>query len=141
MEYKNGKNRFTEYSLIDVSLYMQKRRTVKSLQFSFGGWCESEIEEQDRNFKLLHHQLKQLLYRRSKDGYYTKNFLFVPKISDSYNKNGQGLVYYDIFLFLEESYEKDFVIDYLKTVFQDIDTIYKANKFFKFRKYGKIKTT
>lgn len=139
MEYKNGKNRFTEYSLMDIVLYFQRKKMVDTLQFTFGGWCESEIEDHQRQFRLLKHSLRQLLYNRSKDGYYKKNFVFVPKITDVYASNGAGLIYFDVFLFLEESYEKQFVIDYLPTLFQDIETIYKSNKFFKFRKYGKIK--
>ena len=137
MEFTNGKNRFTNYELFDISVDFPRGRTIDNLQFSIGGMCSSKLDDIPRQYKVFKHQFKQLLYRRSKDGYYSKNFHFIPKISEVYQKHGDGLVYMDVFLFLEEKYDKQFVIDYLITLFDDFDQFYKSNKFFKFRKYAK----
>lgn len=140
MVLKNGKTRFTQYSTMDISLYFPKgKKRVETIQFTFGGICESELEDLNRNVSLLKHSLKQLLYRKSKDGYFKKEFLFISKFPDFYHKTGSGLVYFDVFLHLEEPYEKKFITEHLLTIFEEIENIYKQNKFFKFRKYGKIK--
>lgn len=136
MQYKNGKSRLTHYKNIDITLDFPRSRVFDKLQFTFGGMVESEVDDYKRQFSLVKYQLKQLLYRRSKDGYYQPNFIFIPKIGENYKETGKGLVYFEIFIHLEEPYERNFIVEHLKTIFQEVDDLLGDNQYFNFHKYN-----
>jgi len=115
--------------------YSSRKKYVDTVQLTFGGYVKGEKEEFERNLKLHIHSLKQLIYRKHKDGYYRKRFILIEKITDSILKNKEGTLFFDLFLYLEETYEKDFVTEYLHTLMSDISKLCKENKFFKQRKY------
>ena len=141
MQYKNGVSRIRTFKNFDVTIDFPRRKQMETIQFTFGGICESEIEESESEFKKLKHGLKQIIYNKHKDGYYKEQYCFIPKINEVYKKKGKGLVYFEIFLYLEESYERDFIVEHLLTLFAEIDALYSKNKFFKFTKYNPTRKT
>lgn len=141
MKYINGKSRLEDYKCIDVLLDLPRKKLLNTIQFTFGGFMESETSECESKFRVLKHSLRQLIANKSKDGYYSHNFIFIPKIGDTYKVKGKGLVYFEVFLYLEETYERGFIIDHLKTLFQEIDIMYQSHNFFKFSKYKPKRVT
>jgi hypothetical protein len=84
--------------------------------------------------------LRQFFYQRSKDGYYKKKFIFIDKENVLMKQKSVGMLFFDVFLFLEETYERDFLIEYFDTVYPQLNQIYNNQKNLKFKKYkdGKI---
>ena len=135
MEYRNGKTRLSDYKNLDVKIDFSRVRKVDKLNLTFGGMMSSNIDDYLRQFSVLKHSIRQIIYNRSKDGYYKPDFLFIPKIPFNYRDTGSGLVYFELFLYLEEYYYKDFIVEHIKSVMEDVDDLYSQNKYFTFKKY------
>jgi len=130
-----GVNLFSNYDTLIFKLESGRKKQLNTVQISFGGYSYHKGEDVSREKKLFRHGLKQLFSKKSKDGYYKPQFIFLDGFTEGYDLNKQGLLFHKVFFYLEESYERGFVIDYLKTLFQDIDDYHKSNPYFRFHKY------
>lgn len=141
MKYK-GSNRIRDYKLFDINIDFPRNRTsINNLQFTLGGWVEADLDEIKNNLRRFNHNLKQIIYKKSKDGYYKPNYCFVMRNGDRLSEKGKGLLYFDIFLHLEEEYERKFIMEHLRTIFAEIDILYSKENFFTFSKYNPYRKT
>jgi len=141
MAQTEGVDRFTNYESIYFTLNFDKRGSTKnSFNLSFGGILETKSDNPRHDLRKLSHELKKLIYFRSKDGYYKKNFIFLEHIPNTFKNTGRGMVFFELFCFLEEPCDRDFITDYLKTLFTEIQNVYTNNKQFKSHKYAKKQT-
>lgn len=133
---KEGINVFHNYKYFSVVLHFPRTFMVDNVQVSFGGHASSEPIGMSSEFRKLKHKLKQLFYRRSKDGYYNSNFIFVDRTVDSYIINSKGLVFFDVFLKLEDPCDRAFIVEHILTILNEVEQIYEDNEFFTFQKYN-----
>lgn len=131
-----GRNTFSNYSTVHFAIdFPDRKRTIKSLQLTLGGWSDFG----DDNMKSLNHQhksfIKQFFFKKSKDGYFTDRFLFIDGTHDALVRNKKGLMFHEVYLFLQEEYDKYFVVDYLKDLFQELDEYHRTHPRIKFSKY------
>lgn len=139
MKYRNGTNRIESYDLFNINIDFPKRAMMNKIQFSINCHMSSDVEEFRNQFRRLKHSFKQLIYNSSKDGYYKKDYCFISKVSDVYELKGKGLLTFELFLYLEETYERKFILDYLLTLFNKIHILFEKDKFFTFSKYNPIR--
>lgn len=137
-----GVNGFSNYDTIQFYVDFPKKRSINTFQITFGGYVVGDMDSFFPEMRKYNRQIRQLFNRRSKDGYYKDKFIYIDGFSNNLKKTGQGGIFNEVFMFLEETYEKKFVIDYLKTLFEEVNEFHREHKFFKFVKYkdrGKIK--
>jgi len=136
MSFKEeGINKFSNYESIQIGIDWDRRKHIKSCQITFGGYSKFKGENFNRESRLYKYGLKQILNKRSKDGYYNEKFILLDGFSERFVEQKEGLLFQKVFFHLEETYEKGFVIDYLKTLFQEIDDYHRNCPHFKFEKY------
>jgi hypothetical protein len=141
MSFKEeGINKFSNYKSLQFGIEFDRTKHIKSCQISFGGYSKHKGENFNRESRLYKYGLKQLLNKRSKDGYYKDKFILIDGFSDRFEEQKQGLLFQKVFFHFEETYEKGFVIDYLKTLFQEIDDYHRNCPHFKFEKYKSNRT-
>lgn len=122
---KDGLN-FTEYKNCHFKInYKNNRRTVDSLQIRFGGHVRGNEDGFKNNIRHLNHSLRQLIFKKHKDGYYKKKFIFIEDSSTRMFQLAKGNLYFELYLFLEEQYHREFVTDYMKDFFSEIDNVYQ----------------
>lgn len=133
-----GFNAFSNYETCKFYLEFNRRgRTTSTVQLRFGGFAKTEEENVASSVRRYNRQVSQLFHSRVKDGYYRNKFFHIKLDNAHFLKKGEGLFFTEVFFFLEEIYEKTFVIDYFKTIFAELDQLNKNNKYFKFEKYAK----
>jgi len=130
-----GTNTFNDYDTLVYYFDFPKRRFVNSVQLTFGGYAECNNDEVKSSMNLYKHSLKQLFSRRVRDGYYKKRFIFIDGFHTNFVQLGKGLMFHQVFFYLEETYEKPFVVDYFRTIFQDLEKFHITNPNFNFTKY------
>jgi len=135
---QEGFNTFSNYETNKYYLDFNKRgRQTSTVQLRFGGFAKTEEENVATQVRKYNRLIGQYFHSRVKDGYFKKKFFHIKLENSLLEKKGEGLFWTEIFFFLEETYDKTFVIDYFKTIFPDIEQINKTNKSFKFQKYAK----
>lgn len=137
-----GVNGFSNYDTLQFYIDFPKKRNINSIQITFGGYVVGDLDSFNSEMRKYNREIRQYFNRKSKDGYYKNKFIVIDGFTDSLKRTGQGGIFNEVFLFLEETYHKKFVIDYFKTIFQELDDFHKEHKFFNFIKYkdrGKIK--
>lgn len=136
-----GRDKFTTYESVYFTLHFDTRKTMKrSFNLGFGGIIESLTDTPQKSVRKLARELKHLFYQRSKDGYYKSKFIFLEHIPDSFKTTSKGIVYFETFCFLEDPCDRDFILDYIKTLLPEIEKVYKSNKQIKCLKYAKKQT-
>lgn len=128
-----GFNSHSNFDTVQFLMDFGRKGVIKSFQLQFGSHYKCEQEEMKKQIKLYHHDIRQLFYKKSKDGYFKKDFLFFEGFKP--NKKGEGIVFPTLFFYLEEEYEKTFVIDYMVPIFNELNEYHKNHPFFKFTKY------
>lgn len=132
-----GFNTFSGYdSCVFYLDFVNRKSTTTTVQMKFGGEAECESENIKSEVRKYYSQIRQFFYRKTRDGYYNDKFIFIPGNNENLIRVGKGLFFNEIFFFLEEEYEKKFVIEYFITLFNEIEQINKNNKEIKFSKYG-----
>lgn len=123
-----------------MNILFSRRKYVDTIQMTFGGSVQGDEDTFLNDIKLFKHSLRQFFYQRSKDGYYKKKFIFIDKENVLMKQKSVGMLFFDVFLFLEETYERDFLIEYFDTIYPELNQIYNNQKNLKFKKYkdGKI---
>lgn len=135
-----GYNTFSNYDQIQIAIdFTNRSHKTKSLQIIFGGesiFNPDTVKSDNRGFK---YKLKKFFYDHSKDGYYKEKFLFIDGSTERMESKGRGLIFHEVFFFLEEEYDKLFVIDYFKGLFDELNEIYRTEDRIQFRKYKRLK--
>ena len=123
-----------------MNILFSRRKYVDTIQMTFGGSVQGDEDTFLNDIKLFKHALRQFFFNRSKDGYYKKKFIFIDKENVLMKQKSVGMLFFDVFLFLEETYERDFLIEYFDTIYPELNQIYNNQKNLKFKKYkdGKI---
>ena len=116
-----------------------KKRTSNTIQITFGSMIEGGEDNFNSDLRKFKHSLRQFFYQKSKDGYYKKKFLFIEKENVFLKQKKKGMLFFDVFLYLEEYYERNFIVDYLDTILPEINQIYYNHKQFKFKKFEDAK--
>ena len=137
---KEGWNTFSNFDTIQIALdYPSRGKKTKTLQIIFGSHAkfnEDTVRKDNRDYR---HFLKKFFYERSKDGYYNEKFLFIDGTPDSLEKRGHGLIFHEVFFFLEEEYYKDFVVEYFIPLFEQLNDYHKNHERIQFKKYKHLK--
>lgn len=120
-------------------LSLPRKKNIDTLQFRFGGHMEGDKHEFNSELRKLFYEIRMKIWKRSRDGYFKDKFLFIYDPNVSLERTGRGIVFVDVMLYLEETYEKKFILDYLPTIFQEIQDSYEGNKFFKTKPYSDAK--
>lgn len=137
---KEGFNTFSEFDTIQIAVDFPKRgKKINSFQIIFGGHATFDNETWKKDNREYIHGLKKFFYNRVKDGYYKERFLLIDGTPNSVEKNKSGLIFHEVFFFLEEEYDKSFVIDYMKGVFNDLNQYHRDHSRIKFKKYKHYK--
>ena len=132
---KEGFNKFTKLENFKYKIYAGRKNELDSLQLNFGSFLFCESENINKSLSLLKHNIKQFFSIHQKDGYYKKRNIFIPHIPDAFYQNGKGYCYFELFLFLEETYDKKFVFPYIKELCEELDnTVISKHTDFKFHK-------
>lgn len=134
-----GYNTFSNYDTIQFTVtYPSRYPKIKTIQINFGGvgTFDEDVLAETRRYK---HYIKQFFHSKSKDGYFKDKFIFIDGSSDSLIRNKGGLFFSEVFLYLEEEYEKSFVVSYLKNLFDELNEYHKNHKKIKFTKYKHYK--
>lgn len=130
-----GINTFTNYETLVYYFDFPARKYVNTVQLTYGGYAECINEEIKSSLNLYRHQIKQLFSRRAKDGYFNKRFIFIDDVPTTFYESGRGLMFNQVFFYLEETYEKSFVIDYFKDIFKELEEFHSGHSHFNFTKY------
>lgn len=130
-----GTNTFNDYETLVYYFDFPSRKFVKSVQLTFGGYAECNNDEIKSSMNIYKHQVKQMFGRRVKDGYFNKRFIFIDGFHTNFHELGKGLMFHQVFFHLEETYEKPFVVDYFRDIFQELDDFHKGHTHFNFTKY------
>lgn len=130
-----GVNGFSGYDTIQFYVDFPKKKYINSFQITFGGYMVGDLEEFSSQMRKYNREIRQIIYNRSKDGYYKDKFIYIDGFTEHLKKCGQGGIFNEAFFFTEETYDKYFMIDYLKTLFDEINEFHREHKFFKFIKY------
>lgn len=133
---KEGINIFSNYDSVRFYIdYDKKGKSVKSLQITFGGYAyfdEATMKNELANYNVW---IKRFFKQKSKDGYFKDRFIYINDLHNSFNIKSSGGMFPKVFLFLEEEYEKKFLVEYLRTLFEEINYYHKNHKSIVFKKY------
>jgi len=136
MRTKNeGKNCFSNYDTIQFYFDYERTYKITSIQLTFGGYAKCLNENYRTSVKLYNHSIRQYFRKRIRDGYYQERFIYLDGFPDIFYLTGQGTVFNRIFFHLEETYDKKFVIDYFKSMFDELNDLHKNHDDLEFIKY------
>lgn len=130
-----GYNYFPAYDTFEAYVDYPHKNPCKSAQLRFGGFAISEQQNVKRELTYLKKQIRATIHSHSKDGYYKPKFLFIDNTPETFEQLGKGKLFFEVFLFFEETYDKKFFSEYIPMVLEDIYKIYSSNKTFEFKKY------
>ena len=130
-----GTNTFNDYETLVYYFDWPRRKFVNSVQLTYGGFAECKIENIKRAQHLYKYEVKQLFSRRANDGYFKKTFLYLDGFRQNSQELGKGLMFNQVYFYFEETYEKPFVVDYFRTIFQELEDFHKQHNLFNFTKY------
>lgn len=137
-----GVNTFSNYDSLQFYLDFTRSRTIKSFQVTFGSFMKCNEENFAPFIRKYRSDMKRFFYEKSREGYYKDKFIYLDGITDSFKLKGEGVVFNEVYLFTQEPYERNFVIDYMTGLFQELDnyhTNYKSFEFKKYKEHAKIK--
>jgi hypothetical protein len=142
MRNKNeGKNTFSNYPTIKFTIdYVVQRRIVNSLELGWGGFAVFDINTMRNDIANYNIAMRRYFNSKVKDGYFTDRFIYINELPDNASLTGKAMWFPKVFLFLEEEYEKEFIVDYLKTLFTEIEHFHATHKKIKFGHYEHRKT-
>lgn len=133
---KEGHNTFSNYNAIKIYVdYAKRGKTTNSVQLTWGGYAyfdEHTMRNSIANYNVF---IKRFFNAHIEDGYYKKNFIYINEIPEHLYQSHKGLWFPKVFLFLEETYDKDFVMDYLKTLFKPLSEYHHYHKSIQFTHY------
>lgn len=136
MQFKNGVNIFDEYETIKFTIeYPERTKEIKSFQISWGGWVEFLDDEVARNIRLYNYSLKKFFAERVRDGYFKKDFIFIDGITERILNQKKGILFSKAFFFLEDPCSRKFLVEYMMTLFEEMDTFHRTHPAMKFKKY------
>lgn len=131
-----GFNTFSNYDTIQFYLDFTSRKSfVESVQLTYGGYAFVNPYSYKIDLRNSRYKAKMLFNEHSKDGYYKEKFLFLDGTPQSMNIIFKGTIFHEVFFYLQEEYDKEFVIEYFKTLFPKINDLHKFNTEVKFVKY------
>lgn len=128
-----GFNSHSNFDTVQFVMNFGRKGVIKSFQLQFGSQAICQQEGMKEQIRLYHHDMRQFFYRKSKDGYFKKDFLFFDGFKENFT--GDGIVFPTFFFYLEEPYEKTFLIEYLIPLFDELNDYHRNHPFFKFSKY------
>lgn len=133
-----GRNLFTQYPSLKFYIeYFGHRAMINTLEVSWGGYAffdEGTLRNDIANYNVF---IRRFFYNHAKDGYYSDRFIYINDLPESIYIKNQGLWFPRVFLHLQETYHKNFVCDYLKTLFPQIADYHTNHKTIKFTHYNK----
>jgi hypothetical protein len=132
---KEGWNTFSNYDTVQFYLDSTKKTKIDSIQLTFGGYGTCSSEELRMSINKYKHDLKQFFYRKSFDGYFKRRFIFIDGFHENFEAKGAGIVFNQVFFYLEEKYYRQFIVDYFKNIFVEMNDYHKGSKYFNFMKY------
>jgi len=137
MRNKNeGKNTFSDYPAVKFTIdYVVQRRTIKSLQLGWGGYAYFTPESIKNDIANYNITMRRYFNAKVKDGYFTDKFIYINELHDNLYEIHKSQWFPKVFLFLEEEYEKDFVVEYLRTLFDEIAFYHQSHRTIKFMHY------
>lgn len=140
-QIKEGYIQFSNFDCLKYSFEFATKRqgSIKTIQLRMGGMANTDPQYSVRNVNQYNWKIRKYFYNKSKDGYYKPRFIFIEDTPQSFFRNGKGLLFNEFFFYLEEEYDKRFVLDYFLTLLPEVDTFHKNYKDIKFSKYNPIR--
>ena len=118
-QLKEGYTLFSDYECMRYNInFATRNKIVKSLQLTFGGWATTDSDDSKRNIKVYNWKIKRFFYDKSNDGYFAPRFITKNNTPNTFYSSGEGMIFNEYFFFLQEQYDKEFVIDYFKTLIE-----------------------
>lgn len=140
---REGVNKFSDYQTAMFYLDFGRARIIKSFQLRFGGVVIPKTENIKSDLRKYKYELKRFFYNKSRDGYYKDRFLFIDGTPDSFELKNGGFIFHDFHFFTEGELEKKFVVEYMETLFKELDVYFRNHKSFEFKRFiphAKVKT-
>lgn len=137
---KNGGINYTNYTNANFKIQTGKFRLLKSVQVSAGGFLFCDFDYLNRTTRKTKRNIHNFFYKHSEDGYFHNKFLLIDHVPASIELKGKGYVFYEVFLFLQEKYTREFLYPYFETLFDKMDTtIFSPTEEYYFKKIGSHK--
>lgn len=133
-----GVNSFTSYPSVKFYIdYLKRGYSIKSLELSWGGYAHFDADTLKADIRNYDVFIRRFFHHHIKDGYYTDKIIYVNNIPDNLYVKHSSLWFPKVFLFLEEEYEKKFVVEYLKTLFEPLADYHTNHKSILFQHYDR----
>ena len=126
---KEGHNTFSNYEAIKIYIdYSKLGKTTQSLQLTWGGYAHFDGGTLRNDIANYNIDIRRFFRSKVRDGYFTDRFIYVNDVPESIYERHSGLWFPKMFLFLEEEYEKKFVVEYLQTIFKSLSAYHHKHK-------------
>jgi len=118
---KVGYNTFTNYEAIKFYVDFDRRgKQTSSLQLTWGGYAQFDEDSIRHDIGNYNVNIKRFFRSKVRDGYFKDDMIYINEIPDTLYELHRGLWFPKMFLFLEDTMDKSFVVDYLKTLFKPL---------------------
>lgn len=137
MSSKNGKYKHELDNIVIYADFVKRGSMCSSVEISWGGLAKFDESTMKKDFSNYNVFIKRLFHSHIKDGYFNNKIIYINNLNDNMKKTFEGTLFAKVFLHLEEEYEKTFVLDYLQTIYAELDEYHKNHTTISFKKYPK----